>query len=130
MKGHHKLKVWNKSIRMVTSIYKLTESFPSHELYSLTSQIRRSAISIPSNIAEGAARNSTREYVNFLSISQGSCSELETQLIIAKNLEYGAADKSSNNIETIFEELNEISRMLTGLKKSLRKKYQKAGEKA
>ncbi|MBI5027176.1 MAG: four helix bundle protein [Nitrospirae bacterium] len=127
MKGHHKLRIWNQSIQMVTKVYKLTESFPNHELYGLTSQIRKSAVSIPSNIAEGAARNSTKEYINFLSIAQGSCSELETQLIIAKNLGYGGLNSnSSNNIEPILEELNEISMMITGLKKSLNRKSREA----
>lgn len=115
---------------MVTKIYKLTGSFPSYELYGLTSQMRKSAVSIPSNIAEGAARNSTKEYINFLSIAQGSCSELETQLIIAKNLGYGIDTESLDNIETILEELNEISMMTTGLKKSMHLKNQKTKEKA
>ncbi len=122
MKGHHKLKIWDQSIQLVTKIYKLTESFPNHELYGLISQIRRSAVSIPSNIAEGAARNSTKEYINFLSIAQGSCSELETQLIIAKNLGY------SSGVEKILGELNEISMMITGLRKSLYKKNQEKGK--
>ncbi len=130
MKGHHKLKIWNQSIQLVTKIYKLTESFPNHELYGLTSQIRKSAVSIPSNIAEGAARNSTKEYINFLSIAQGSCSELETQLIIGKNLRYELDVESPDNIETILEELNEISMMITGLKKSLHRKGQKVEEEA
>lgn len=124
MKGHHKLTVWNRGIKMVTDVYRLTERFPGHELYALTSQIRRSAVSIPSNIAEGAARNSTKEYINFLSIAQGSCSELETQMIIAKNLGYD----SDGNIASILEELDEISMMITGLQKSLRNKIQKSGE--
>ena len=63
---------------MVSKVYKFTESFPNHELYGLTSQIRKCAVSIPRNIAEGAARNGTKEYMNFLSIAQGSCSELDT----------------------------------------------------
>lgn len=124
MKGHHKLTVWNRGIKMVTDVYKLTERFPGHELYGLTSQIRRSAVSVPSNIAEGAARNSTKEYINFLSIAQGSCSELETQMIIAKNLGYD----SDGNIASILEELDEISMMITGLQRSLRKNIQKSGE--
>lgn len=130
MKGHHKLKIWNQSIQLVTKTYKLTESFPNYELYGLTSQIRKSAVSIPSNIAEGAARNSTKEYIDFLSIAQGSCSELETQLIIAKNLGYELDIESPDNIETILEKLNEISMMMTGLKKSLDRKSQKAKERA
>jgi four helix bundle protein len=128
MKGHHKLKVWDQSIQMVTKIYSLTKMFPSHELYGLTSQIRRSAVSIPSNIAEGAARNSTKEYINFISIAQGSCSELETQLLIAKNLGYDSNSIGTDTIEHLLEELNEISMMITGLKKSLRMKIHKDSE--
>jgi four helix bundle protein len=126
MKGHHKLKVWNQSIQMVTKIYKLTDLFPNHELYGLTSQIRRSAVSIPSNIAEGAARNSTKKYINFLSIAQGSCSELETQMIIAKNLGYG---DGSGEMQATVKELDEISMMIKGLQNSLRRKSDKALEK-
>ena len=76
MKAHHKLKVWQRSIEYVTQIYKLTERFPKSELYGLSSQMRRAAVSIPSNIAEGAARNSKKEFKQFLSISQGSAAEL------------------------------------------------------
>ncbi len=87
MKTHHDLDVWNKAIDYVTIIYKITSVFPKCELYGITSQIRRSAISIP-YIAEGAARHTVKEFYHFLSISLGSLSELETQLLIAKNLDY------------------------------------------
>lgn len=85
-------------------------------MFGLTSQIRRTAVSIPSNIAEGAARSSTKEFNNFLSISLGSASELETQIIIAKNLNY------LNSIDSnfIFNELTNIQKMIQGLKKSLK----------
>ena len=85
---HKDLEVWKVSVEFVTEIYKLTNSFPKSELFGLTSQIRRAAISIPSNIAEGAARKNTKEFVQFLYVSLGSLSEIETQLIISKNLEY------------------------------------------
>ena len=85
---YSKLGVWNDAITFVTNIYKLTENFPKSEIYSLTSQIRRAAVSIPSNIAEGSARKSNKEYSQFLSIALGSIAELDTQLIIAKNLAY------------------------------------------
>ena len=88
MKSHKELNVWKGSIDLVTQLYKITKQFPKEELYGLTNQIRRSAVSIPSNISEGAARNQTKEYIRFLNIAQGSLSELETQLIIAKNLGY------------------------------------------
>ena len=83
-----KLGVWKDAISLVTNIYKLTENFPKSEIYGLASQIRRAAVSIPSNIAEGSARKSNKEYSQFLSISLGSIAELDTQLIIAKNLAY------------------------------------------
>ena len=116
MKGHHKLEVWKRSINMVTEIYKITEKFPKNELYGLSQQMRRCAVSIPSNIAEGAARNTSKEFVQFLSVSQGSAAELETQLIIAKNLGYIA------DIDNSLNELDEISKMLLGLIKVLKNK--------
>ena len=92
VKSHEDLLVWQISIDFVTSIYKLTKDFPKTEIYGLTNQMRRAAVSIPSNIAEGAARNSTKEYIQFLYIALGSVSEIDTQLIISKNL--GFADNS------------------------------------
>jgi len=88
MKTHKDLKVWQESIDLVTIIYEQTKSFPKDELFALTSQIRRCSISIPSNIAEGAARESNKEYLRFLFIAQGSISELDTQLLIANNLNF------------------------------------------
>ena len=88
VKTHKDLKIWTESMNMVTDIYKSTLSFPKEEIYGLTSQIRRSAVSIPSNIAEGAARKSEKEFKQFLYIALGSLSELETQLLIACNIGY------------------------------------------
>ena len=85
-KPHKKLKVWQLGMEIVMDMYKLTESFPEVEKYGLTSQMRRCAVSIPSNIAEGAARNTKKEFVNFLHIAQGSLAELETQLEISLRL--------------------------------------------
>ena len=82
-KPHKKLNVWGSAMELVVDVYRLTESFPSRETYSLTSQIRRAAISIPSNIAEGAARQTRKEFVNYLHMAQGSLSELDTQIEIA-----------------------------------------------
>ena len=115
MKTHKDLDVWKKSIEFVTEIYQVTNSFPKHELYGLTSQIRRSAISIPSNIAEGAARHHQKEFKQFLYISLSSSTELETQIIIAYNLEY--INLSQYNL--YIEKLEIISRMLQGLIKSI-----------
>jgi four helix bundle protein len=88
MNTHHNLNVWKLSIRLVTDIYVATKIFPVDEKYGLTSQIRRCAVSVPSNIAEGAARKNSTEYAHFLRISLGSLSELETQLIISNHLGY------------------------------------------
>ena len=88
VKSHEDLQVWQMAIEFVTDIYKVTNNFPKSELYGLTSQIRRASVSRPSNIAEGSARNSTKEYIQFLYISLGSIAEVETQLLISKNLGY------------------------------------------
>ena len=84
MRTHEDLEVWKQAVSLSVSIYKITASFPSDEKFGLTSQMRRAAVSIASNIAEGAARHSRREFVQFLAISAGSASEINTQLIIAK----------------------------------------------
>lgn len=94
MHKYKELKLWQKSIDLVTSIYLSTRSFPSVEKFGLVSQINRAAVSIPSNIAEGAGRNSDKEFVQFLSIAQASSYELETQLIISRNLNYLSAEES------------------------------------
>jgi len=88
IRNHKDLEVWKKSMDFVSNIYKITESFPNKEVYGLTNQIRRAAVSVPSNIAEGAARSSKKEFIQFLYIALGSLSELETQIIIANRLEY------------------------------------------
>ncbi len=116
MKTHKDLDVWKRSIKFVTSIYQITKSFPKEELYGLTSQIRRSAISVPSNIAEGAARNHKNEFKQFLYISLSSCSELNTQLTIAHNLNY----IDSVGCNALLNELDIISKMLQGLIKSIK----------
>ena len=113
MKGHHKLKVWERAIDFVIEIYKLTEHFPKEEIYGLTSQMRRAAVSISSNIAEGAGRRSKAELRKFLAIAQGSISELETQIIISSKLGFCVAP------ESLLSELDEISRMVVGLRKSV-----------
>ena len=82
------LKVWQKAIDLVTEIYTKSQEFPKEELYGLTSQIRRSAVSIPSNIAKGCGRKTNKDFANFLGISLGSAFELETQLIIAKKFKF------------------------------------------
>jgi len=114
MSTHKDLKAWEKSMDLVVSTYRLSSHFPAAEKFGLTSQMRRAAVSVPSNIAEGAARNSTKEYIRFLYISLGSLSELETQFLISKRLEY---------INDILEEsIIEIRKMLLGLIKNLKSK--------
>ncbi len=113
---HHRLDCWVRSIDFVSEIYKATQTFPESEKYSLVSQIRRSAISIPSNIAEGAARKSNKEFIQFLYIALGSLSELETQLIISENLNYIESENELRN------ELTEIKRMILGLIRHLKSK--------
>jgi len=103
-----KLRVWQKGIDLVKDIYSLTKSFPKEESYGLTSQMRRSAISIPSNIAERFKRYHAKEDIQFLNIALGSSAELETQLIISKELGYS----NEKNLEDIFEKINHISRMV------------------
>jgi four helix bundle protein len=85
---HHELLAWQEGIVLVKEAYRLSASFPREEIYGLTSQLRRAAVSVPSNIAEGAARNGDREFIQFLSIARGSLSELETQAVIARELGY------------------------------------------
>ncbi len=116
-KPHKKLDVWRKSIELVQIIYELTKSFPKNEVYGLTNQMRRAAISIPSNIGEGAARQTKREFVQFLHMAQGSLSELDTHLEISKKLDYLKED----NLQALSSLMNEIDKMITGLIKSLKK---------
>ncbi|MFV0198744.1 four helix bundle protein [Empedobacter falsenii] len=111
MKTHKDLEVWKKSVDFVTTIYSETQNFPKEEIYGLTNQMRRAAVSIPSNIAEGSARQGNKELVQFLYIALGSAVELDTQLIIARNLTYINEEKF---IQLIVK-LEEIAKMLNGL---------------
>ncbi len=112
---HKDLDVWKKAIEFVTCIYKITEQFPKSEIYGLTSQMRRAAVSIPSNIAEGAARKHKTEFRQFLYIAMSSAAELETQVIIASNLVF-----LTNELQReLVDDLNVIAKMINGLIKSL-----------
>jgi four helix bundle protein len=115
MRPHQNLQAWSQSVELVTTIYRTTERFPKEERYGLTSQIRRAAVSIPANIAEGAGRRSPKEFAYFLSNSQGSASELETELIIANNLGY----LDDTNLAQLISELERIGRLITGLSRSV-----------
>jgi four helix bundle protein len=115
MKTYRDLMVWQKSMAMVTEIYKVTQSFPRREDYGITSQIRRCAVSIPSNIAEGYGRHSRNEYIRFLQIALGSLFELQTQLEIAANLGY----LKKEEFDVLYENTREVERMLSVLIKRL-----------
>ena len=109
MKDHKGLDVWNKSMDLVENIYAITKQFPQEEIYGLTSQIKRAVVSVPRNIAEGAGRKSSKEFIQFLYISLGSLSEVDTQLLLAKRLDF------VENIQSISEEIVKIKQMLNGL---------------
>lgn len=111
MKSHKDLEIWKRSVDFVTFIYEMTKSFPKEEIYGLTNQLRRAAVSIPSNISEGAARKHSKEFIQFLYVALGSIAELETQIIISENLKYLNKDRSMN----IQNELTELRRMILGL---------------
>ena len=109
VKSHKDLIVYQKALDLVEQVYRLSRSFPDSEKFSLTSQIRRASVSVPSNIAEGAGRKSKKEFVQFLYIAIGSLNEVETQLEIAKRLQY------SEFVEPYFDEILHIKRMLLKL---------------
>jgi len=104
MKTFKELKVWQKGIELVAIVYKITASFPEEEKYGLSAQMRRAAVSIPSNIAEGHLRKTAKDFKQFLSIARGSCAELETQTIIAHKLSF-IHDDNFNNLSSKIEEL-------------------------
>jgi len=112
---YEELVVWQKAMDLVTDIYKVTATFPADERFGLTSQIRRAAVSIPSNIAEGHGRKSTGAYLNHLSIAHGSLMEVETQLQISARLELVGSD----NLSDLISKTNAIGKMLNGLIRSL-----------
>jgi len=109
------LDIWNAGIDLVKEIYKLTEKFPKEEMYGLSAQMRRSAISIPSNVAEGFRRHHNKEYRRFLYITLGSSAELETQITIAKELKYIQKEQEA----MLLEKLDHICRMTSNLIKKL-----------
>lgn len=112
---HHKdLDAWKEAITLVEAVYSATSSFPQAELFGLTSQLRRASVSVPSNISEGAARNTAREFSHFLGITLGSLAELETQLIIADRLGYASMDD-------LLKRVGRVRGLVLGLKRSLMK---------
>ncbi len=114
LKTHKDLDVWKTSMDLAFDLYSVTKNFPKEEMYGLTSQIRRSAVSVASNIAEGAARGSKKEFIQFLYISLGSLAEIETQLLLAERLQYF-------NSDAVFSKIDKIRQMLLGLMGYLRK---------
>jgi four helix bundle protein len=115
--GYRDLGVWKKAMATVKSVYLVTQKFPKEEIYALTSQMRRAAVSIPSNIAEGKSRFSDKEFARFLLIARGSVAELETQILISQDLGYIPAEQ----VEAFLRDITEIGRMLSGLISTLNK---------
>jgi len=119
LKNYKDLKVWQRSYQLCLEIYKITKGFPDEEKYGLTSQLRRAAVSVPSNIAEGYGRKTTPEYIQFLYIAYGSICEIGTQILLAGDLGYIESVK----LEMLNEGVREVERMLKGLIKSLENKH-------
>ena len=115
MQTHENLLVWRKSVNLCLLIYKVTKDFPASEMYGLSSQMRRAAVSIPSNIAEGRRRGTDLDFRHFLRMAHGSCAELETQLFISKELSF-FGEKEFNTAKA---QITEISKMLHGMIKKL-----------
>jgi four helix bundle protein len=112
---HYKLKAWKVAMDLVKSVYEVTRNFPKEEIYGLTAQMRRAAVSVPSNLAEGAARTGQKEFAQFLNVASGSLSELETQLLIAVELGYLEQNHS------LLDHMDEASALLSGLRRSISK---------
>jgi|ERR1051326_1812831 four helix bundle protein len=111
-RGHRDLLAWQKAMDLVTAIYSVTQVFPRDELYGLKSQLRRAAVSVPSNLAEGYSRNSKNELHHFIGQARGSLAEVETQIEIAMNLGYVDTETSSR----LLSQIDEVGRLLTGLR--------------
>jgi len=113
--SHKELDVWKRAMDIAADIYRISERFPSQEQFGLTAQLRRAAVSVPSNIAEGAARNSDKEMIRFLYVSLGSIAEIDTQLLLAKRLGYSVDER-------IFDQIEALKRPLIGLIGYLKRK--------
>jgi four helix bundle protein len=114
-KTHKNLDVWNRAMDLAVEVYSITSQFPKEELFGLVSQARRAAVSVPSNIAEGAARNSTKEYIRFLYMALGSIAELETQLLLAARLKLVPRIKALDRVE-------QVRQLILGLLRFLKRK--------
>jgi four helix bundle protein len=118
--SYRDLKVWQLGMEVAEQVYRLTAEFPKSEIYGLSSQMRRAAVSIPSNIAEGQGRDSTKEFLHFLAIAFGSLCELETQLLLARRFSY----LSDKDLQSILATLTATSKTTRGLQKSLKLKLE------
>jgi len=114
IRPHYRLEAWKEAVALVKSVYEVSRHFPAEERYGFIAQVQRSAVSVPSNIAEGAARSGSREFSQFLNIARGSLSELETQLLIA--VEPGYLEKN----HPVFSSVDRVSRLVPGLHKSVK----------
>src|SRR5437667_12762266 len=123
VRGYRDLLVWQDSMDLVVAIYRITATFPKEERYSLVDQLRRAAVSVPSNITEGHGRSRTGDYLRHLSVAVGSLSEVETQVQISRRLEYIAEDDQSR----LLDSCNAIAKMLGGLFRSLRQRLESGG---
>jgi len=119
LKNYKELKVWQKAYHLCIEIYKITKDFPKEERYGLTSQIRRASVSVPSNIAEGYGRKTTREYIQALYVAYGSNCELETQILLSGDLGYIKPE----DLEKLQGVLGDVERMLMGLIRSLENRH-------
>ena len=118
--SYRELKVWQLGMQLAKDVYLLTQRFPKHEAYGLSSQLQRAVTSIPANLAEGHARDSTKDFLRHISIAQGSLAETETHLLLAESLDY----LQSNGVAVILEKCAEERRMLSGLRRKLKAKLQ------
>ncbi len=115
VRSYQELLVWQKAMELVEGVYKATHAWPKEEIYGLTSQVRRAVVSVPSNIAEGQGRSSTREFLHHLSMAYGSLCEVETQLLVAQRLDY----LNSDTARPLMTSAAEVGRLLNGLTRSL-----------
>jgi four helix bundle protein len=123
IRTYRDLTVWQKSMDLVVACYQASEAFPNEEIYGLTAQLRRAAVSVPSNIAEGKGRRGNNEFANFLSIASGSLAELITQIEIARRLDYLSDEVTA----ALHERAEEVSKMLSGLYTSLKQRRKDRG---
>jgi len=121
-RNHKDLILWQKALSLTTEVHRLTRKLPRHEIFGLSSQIRRAAVSVPSNVAEGAARRTTRDFIAFLHIARGSFAELETQLLLARRIGY----LEDRDLAPVLVRLDEVGRLLNAVISGLRARMERA----